>query len=41
MMMRLCERVILENGGKKTTLKGKPAYRIKLQEPVVIENLVK
>jgi len=33
LLMRVCERVILENGGKKITTKGKPGYRIKLQKP--------
>lgn len=39
MLMRVCEKVILENGGKKITINGKPGYRIKLQEPVVVETL--
>jgi hypothetical protein len=37
--MRVCEKVILENGGKKITIKGQPGYRIKLQKPEVIEAL--
>jgi hypothetical protein len=39
LMMRVCEKVILENGGKKVSIKGKPGYRIKLQKPEVIEVL--
>ena len=39
LLMRVCERVILENGGEKITIKGKPGYRIKLQKPEVIEVL--
>jgi hypothetical protein len=41
LLMRVCEHVILENGGKKITIKGKPGYRIKLQKPEVIEVLTK
>jgi hypothetical protein len=41
LLMKVCERVILENGGKKTTFKGKTGYRIKLQEPGVVESLIK
>lgn len=39
MFMRVCEHVILENGGEKTNIKGKPGYRIKVQEPAIIESL--
>lgn len=31
-LMRVCERVILENGGKKIIINGKPGYRIRLQK---------
>ena len=31
MFMRICERVIMENGGEKISIKGKPGYRIKIQ----------
>ncbi len=31
LLMRICERVILENGGEKISIKGKPGYRIKIQ----------
>jgi hypothetical protein len=41
MLMRVCEHVILENGGKKIKIKGKPGYRIVLQEPKMIEALSK
>jgi hypothetical protein len=41
LMLRVCERVILENGGKKVTFKGKPGYMIKIQNPAVIEPLEK
>ncbi|MBI5009117.1 MAG: ADP-ribosylglycohydrolase family protein [Bacteroidia bacterium] len=41
MLMRVCERVILENGGRKTTINGKPGYIIKTQEPSVSEPLNK
>jgi hypothetical protein len=37
--MRVCEHVILENGGKEVLIKGQPGYRIKLQKPEVIEAL--
>jgi hypothetical protein len=40
-LMRVCERVILENGGSKTTINGKPGYRIKTQQPSVKEALIK
>jgi hypothetical protein len=41
LIMRVCEDVILNNGGKKITIKGIPGYRIKLQNPEVIEVLTK
>lgn len=37
LLMRVCEHVILENGGKKVTVNGKPGYNIKIQKPEVIE----
>jgi hypothetical protein len=39
LLMRVCEKVILENGGKKISINGKPGYRIKLQDPGVVENM--
>jgi hypothetical protein len=41
MMMRISEKVIIENGGNKITINGKPGYRIKLQEPKVLEKLAR
>lgn len=41
MFMRVCEHVILENGGKKIEIKGKPGYQIVLQNPKMIEPLSK
>ena len=41
LLMRVCEKVILDNGGKKTSINGIPGYRIKLQEPCVVETLIK
>lgn len=40
LLMRVCEKVILENGGKKTTINGKPGYTIKFQEPSINEYLI-
>jgi hypothetical protein len=40
-MMRIAERVILENGGAKIDLAGKPGYRIQLQAPALLEPLSK
>jgi len=40
-LMRVCEKVILENGGKKRTVNGKPGYSIKLQEPEIVETLIR
>lgn len=37
MFMRVCEHVILENGGKKIEIDGKSGYRIALQKPKMIE----
>jgi hypothetical protein len=33
LMLRVCERVILANGGERVTVGGKPGYRIRLQAP--------
>jgi len=33
LMLRLCEKVILANGGQRLSLDGKPGYRIRLQVP--------
>ncbi len=33
LMLRLCEKVILANGGQRLSLGGKPGYRIRLQAP--------
>lgn len=41
MFMRVCEHVILENGGEKIEIKGKPGYQIVLQNPKMIEPLSK
>jgi ADP-ribosylglycohydrolase len=41
LLLRVCEHVILENGGRKILIKGKPGYRIKLQAPRIIEQLSK
>jgi hypothetical protein len=38
---RVSERVIMDNGGKKIEVNGKPGYRIKQQDPKVIETLKK
>lgn len=39
MLMRICERLILENGGEKININGKPGYRIEEQKPKIIEQL--
>jgi len=39
LLMRIAERVILENGGKKIKIAGKPGYRIQMQNPHVMEYL--
>ena len=39
MFMRVCGHVILENGGRKIEIDGKPGYRITLQNPKMIEAL--
>lgn len=33
LMLRLCEKLILTNGGQPISLEGKPAFRIRLQAP--------
>ncbi len=33
LMMRVCERVIMANGGERLTIGGKPGYRIRVQVP--------
>lgn len=38
-LLRVAERVILANGGERTTVGGQPGYRIKLQSPKVLERL--
>ncbi|HOX04094.1 MAG TPA: ADP-ribosylglycohydrolase family protein [Candidatus Paceibacterota bacterium] len=38
-LMRLCERVILTNGGERIEVDGQPAYRVRLQTPRTIEML--
>jgi hypothetical protein len=36
-LMRVCERVILANGGERVSLNGQPGYRVHLQTPRVVE----
>ena len=38
-LLRVAERVILANGGQKITVDGQPGYRVKLQEPKLLEPL--
>ena len=38
-LLRLAERVILANGGEKTTVNGQPGYQVKLQQPKLMEPL--
>jgi hypothetical protein len=38
-MFRLCEKLILANGGQHLTTASKPAYRIQLQNPRLLERL--
>lgn len=40
-LLRVAERVILANGGERITVGGRPGYRIKLQQPRLIEPLPK
>jgi hypothetical protein len=35
LMLRLCERLILSNGGQRLTVEGKDGYRIRLQRPAM------
>lgn len=37
--MRVCEQVIIENGGQKTEIDGRPAFKIRLQKPGMPEAL--
>lgn len=37
LMLRLCEKLILANGGQRVTIGGKPGYRIVLQSPHRLE----
>ncbi len=39
LLMRVCEKVILENGGKKIKTKGKEGYIISTQLPIIVEKL--
>ena len=41
LLMRVCEKVILEHGGEKVEIEGQPGYRIVLQDPKIIESLEK
>jgi len=38
MLMRVCEHVILQNGGGHVNVGGQPGYRIVLQEPKLVES---
>jgi hypothetical protein len=38
-LLRVAERVILANSGKRVTVAGQPGYRVKLQQPRLIEPL--
>jgi hypothetical protein len=38
-LMRLAEKVIIDGGGSKITIDGKPGFRIVLQEPKLLEPL--
>ncbi len=39
LLMRVCEKVILESGGKKIKIKGKEGYIISTQQPMIVEKL--
>lgn len=41
LMLRLCEKIILQNGGKKVSVGGEAGYQIPLQPPRVLEFLAK
>ena len=38
-LLRVAERVILANGGETITITSQPGYRVKLQQPQLIEPL--
>ena len=38
-LMRVCERVILANGGERIDVEGQPGYRVRLQAPRLISGL--
>jgi hypothetical protein len=38
-LMRVCERVILANGGARIEVSGQPGYRVRLQKPRLLEPL--
>ena len=38
-LLRVAERVILANGGKRIFVNGKPGFRVKLQQPQLLEPL--
>jgi len=38
-LLRLCERVILANGGERIEVNSQPGYRVRLQTPWLIEAL--
>jgi len=38
-LLRVAERVILANGGESITIAGRPGYRVRLQQPRLIEPL--
>lgn len=40
-LLRVAERVILANGGEAITIAGQPGYRVRLQQPRLIEPLPK
>ncbi|MBI5384082.1 MAG: ADP-ribosylglycohydrolase family protein [Verrucomicrobia bacterium] len=40
-LLRVCERVILAHGGERVEIGGQPGFRIRLQEPRVLESLRK
>jgi len=39
MMVRVCEKLILANGGRRITIGGQEGYRIRLQSPRLLEPL--
>lgn len=38
-LMRVCQRVILANGGERIDLDGQPGFRVRLQTPWLVEAL--